>query len=82
MIPRSVRLSESPSHGLSVLEYESKSSGAAAYRALAAEIIRREPGAAIEQTSENRDAPDALSSTETETDASSKSRFARLFGRG
>ena len=28
VIPRSVRLSESPSHGLSVLEYEPKSSGA------------------------------------------------------
>ena len=82
VIPRSVRLSESPSHGLSVLEYESKSSGAAAYRALAAEIIRREPGAASENNSETREAPDALSTTQTETDASSKSRFARLFGRG
>ncbi len=42
VIPRSVRLSESPSHGLSVLEYESKSAGAEGYRALAAEIITRE----------------------------------------
>ncbi len=42
VIPRSVRLSESPSHGLSVLEYESKSAGAEGYRALAAEIIARE----------------------------------------
>ncbi len=41
VIPRSVRLSESPSHGLSVLEYESKSAGAEGYRALAAEIIER-----------------------------------------
>jgi len=39
VIPRSVRMSESPSHGLSVLEYESKSAGAEAYRALAAEIM-------------------------------------------
>jgi chromosome partitioning protein len=39
VIPRSVRLSESPSHGLSVLEYEPKSAGAEGYRALAAEII-------------------------------------------
>jgi chromosome partitioning protein len=38
VIPRSVRLSESPSHGLSVLEYESKSAGAEGYRALAREI--------------------------------------------
>jgi chromosome partitioning protein len=42
VIPRNVRLSESPSHGLSVLEYESRSSGAEGYRALAAEVIARE----------------------------------------
>ena len=41
VIPRSVRLSESPSHGLSVLEYDGKSSGAEAYRSLAAELIGR-----------------------------------------
>jgi chromosome partitioning protein len=45
VIPRSVRLSESPSHGLSVLEYESKSAGAQQYRALAAEIIERQGAA-------------------------------------
>ncbi|WP_370655512.1 ParA family protein [Candidatus Binatus sp.] len=77
VIPRSVRLSESPSHGLSVLEYESKSSGAAAYRALAAEIIRkREAGAEVaEQSAAPADKND-------ETDAAAgKSRLARLFGR-
>ena len=42
VIPRNVRLSESPSHGLSVFEYEAKSSGAEGYRELAAEIIARE----------------------------------------
>jgi nitrogenase subunit NifH len=41
MIPRSVRLSESPSHGLSVLEYDPKSAGAEAYQALANEILVR-----------------------------------------
>jgi chromosome partitioning protein len=41
VIPRSVRLSESPSHGLSVLEYDGKSSGAEAYRSLATELIGR-----------------------------------------
>jgi chromosome partitioning protein len=41
VIPRSVRMSESPSHGLSVLEYEPKSVGADGYRALAAEIVAR-----------------------------------------
>jgi len=44
VIPRSVRMSESPSHGLSVLEYEPKSSGADGYRALAAEIVARGQG--------------------------------------
>jgi chromosome partitioning protein len=41
VIPRNVRLSESPSHGLSVLEYDSKSAGAHSYRALAQEIVQR-----------------------------------------
>ena len=39
VIPRNVRLSESPSHGLSVFEYEGKSSGASSYRQLAAEML-------------------------------------------
>lgn len=42
VIPRNVRLSESPSHGLSVLEYEARSAGAEGYRALAEEILARE----------------------------------------
>jgi chromosome partitioning protein len=46
VIPRSVRLSESPSHGLSVIEYDAKSSGAEAYRSLAAELIERAEGGA------------------------------------
>ncbi len=45
VIPRNVRLSESPSHGLSVLEYETKSAGAQCYRELAAEILAREEAA-------------------------------------
>ena len=39
VIPRNVRLSESPSHGLSVLEYDARSRGAVAYRALARELV-------------------------------------------
>jgi chromosome partitioning protein len=46
VIPRSVRLSESPSHGLSVLEYEGKSAGAEKYRSLATEIMARDGTAA------------------------------------
>jgi chromosome partitioning protein len=44
VIPRNVRLSESPSHGLSVIEYDGKSAGAEAYRALAGEIVQRASG--------------------------------------
>lgn len=40
-IPRSIRLSESPSFGQSIFEYEPESSGAHAYRYLAEEIIER-----------------------------------------
>jgi chromosome partitioning protein len=40
-IPRNVRISEAPSHALSVLQYDSASRGAAAYRALAKEIADR-----------------------------------------
>ena len=42
MIPRNVRLSEAPSHGLPVLAYDRYSRGADSYRALAAECIRKE----------------------------------------
>jgi chromosome partitioning protein len=39
VIPRNVRLSEAPSHGLPVLQYDISSRGAEAYLALAKEII-------------------------------------------
>lgn len=39
VIPRNVRLTESPSHGLSILEYDPKSKGAKAYEKLAREIL-------------------------------------------
>jgi chromosome partitioning protein len=41
VIPRSVRLSEAPSHGMPVLEYEPTSRGAGAYADLAQELIGR-----------------------------------------
>ena len=40
-IPRNVRISEAPSHALSVLSYDSSSKGAIAYRQLAREIADR-----------------------------------------
>jgi len=39
IIPRNVRLAEAPSHGLPILEYDTRSSGAEAYRKLAAELV-------------------------------------------
>ena len=41
-IPRNVRLSESPSHGKTIMEYDIKSTGAQAYRALALEFLKRQ----------------------------------------
>lgn len=45
VIPRNVRLSEAPSHGIPVLLYDFKSPGAQAYVTLAGEFLRREKGA-------------------------------------
>lgn len=42
-IPRNVRLSEAPSHGMPVLRYDKSSRGAEAYRELARELIQRKP---------------------------------------
>jgi chromosome partitioning protein len=42
VIPRNVRLSEAPSFALSVLDYDSASTGSEAYRQLAAELLSRE----------------------------------------
>ena len=41
VIPRNVRLAEAPSHGLPVTVYDRLSRGAAAYRAMAEEMIKR-----------------------------------------
>ena len=42
VIPRNVRLSEAPSHGLPVMAYDKYSRGAESYQALCAEILRKE----------------------------------------
>ncbi len=42
VIPRNVRLAEAPSHGLPVAAYDKYSRGAAAYEALAGEILEKE----------------------------------------
>lgn len=62
IIPRTVRLSEAPSFGKSILEYDSNGAGAKAYRALAVEFMRRQAAAdSGEQTSDlppNKPAPE------------------------
>jgi chromosome partitioning protein len=45
IIPRSVRVSEAPSFGLPIIRYAPRSSGAAAYTALAEELLAKEGGA-------------------------------------
>lgn len=42
VIPRNVRLSECPSHGLAITDYDSSSTGAKAYTSLAREFIKRQ----------------------------------------
>ena len=41
VIPRNVRLSEAPSHGLSIFEYDKRSVGAIKYLELAKELVRK-----------------------------------------
>lgn len=49
VIPRNIRVSEAPSHGLPVLLYDVRSSGAQAYIQLAAELLRRDRARAKER---------------------------------
>jgi chromosome partitioning protein len=42
IIPRNVRLSEAPSHGLPIFQYDPKSTGALAYAELGLELLRRD----------------------------------------
>ena len=46
IVPRNVRLAEAPSYGVPVLSYDIKSRGAAAYLALARELLAR-PGMSV-----------------------------------
>jgi chromosome partitioning protein len=50
VIPRNVRLSEAPSHGVPVFEYDARSAGAVAYTELATELLRRDNSVASKAT--------------------------------
>lgn len=54
VIPRNVRVSEAPSHGLPVLVYDMKCSGSRAYIQLASEVIKRERAMKQQQPTEQR----------------------------
>ena len=41
VVPRNIRLAEAPSHGQSILQYDIKCRGAAAYLDVAREFLRR-----------------------------------------
>ena len=42
IIPRNIRLSEAPSHGMPLIDYDPRSRGAEVYQALAKEVVNRE----------------------------------------
>jgi chromosome partitioning protein len=42
IIPRNIRLSEAPSHGMPISQYDPQSSGARAYKSLAEEVVSRD----------------------------------------
>jgi chromosome partitioning protein len=61
VIPRNVRLSEAPSHGRSILQYDLRSPGALAYLELAREVMSRDeartrtgPGSAAPPSGDGR----------------------------
>jgi len=54
VIPRNVRLSEAPSHGVPALLYDAQSKGAQAYLSLAREILAPQPGGPAESASKRR----------------------------
>jgi chromosome partitioning protein len=64
-IPRNVRLSEAPSHGLPIILYDIKSRGAASYLELAQEVMDRvQARTAVELNKENQDQPQTSAITE------------------
>jgi chromosome partitioning protein len=59
IIPRNVRLSEAPSHGVPCLLYDAQSKGAQGYLTLAREVLDGRPGVASPPTRESEQAESA-----------------------
>ncbi|HSU86135.1 MAG TPA: ParA family protein [Chthoniobacterales bacterium] len=57
VIPRTVRLSEAPSFGKCILEFDPNGTGAKAYRALAEEFLRRGRNSATARSAQEKEAP-------------------------
>jgi chromosome partitioning protein len=57
VIPRNIRVSEAPSHGLPVLIYDVKSAGSQAYIKLAAELLRRDRARAKPAKADPKETP-------------------------
>jgi chromosome partitioning protein len=57
VIPRTVRLSEAPSFGKCILEFDPNGTGAKAYRALAEEFLRRGRNSATARSTQEKEAP-------------------------
>lgn len=56
VIPRNVRLSEAPSHGQTIIEYDQRSPGAKAYLELAEELVERS-GASLNENPSQGESP-------------------------
>ncbi len=72
VVPRNVRLSESPSHGLPALLYDPSSKGAQAYAAIAKELIGRLEGASEDAPSPNEHDTEAATPSAAGTSAPSE----------
>lgn len=82
LIPRTVRLSEAPSYGKPIMEYDPHCTGSAAYRQLAREVIQRYTASnKVENNpislSPSRDVPPQLVQTNKEIDHDSKEAAAK-----
>lgn len=62
IIPRNVRLSEAPSHGQTIFQYDAKSLGAKKYKELAEELDRRVYGLPLSEPTEPAVAPEVTAS--------------------